>query len=618
MHGGGTQYTALCPAHDDEHASLSVSEGQDGRILLRCHAGCETAAILAALDLTLSDLFPDPPRERAQGDRRVVETYDYIDADGYLVAQKLRYEPKSFSWRRPDGCGGWVYNRKGVEIPLYRREGLKSTSVFLVEGEKDANTLTRLGLPAVCSPDGAGTGSKWRDTYTESLRGLHVAVIPDNDTVGADFARMVCGKLDGVAGSVRLLDLTALWPELPEHGDVSDLVQKFGETPETAQKLAELAKKTPLFEGAGNDRTEPAETRAHGLSVVSASDLQQKELGEVQFVVHSLLPQGLAILASPPKYGKSWFVLDLCLSVAFGEDFIGYPTTQNGCLYLALEDSERRLQARLRKLLRGRNAPGNFYFSTTAHDLSHGLLDELTAFLAQHPDTRLIVIDTLQKVRAPGGSSDVYGRDYRDVGALKAFADAHGVCVLLVHHLRKMQAIGDPFERISGTTGITGAADTTFVMARENRSDAETMFSVIGRDVEMLDLALTFDSASCVWRVAGTADEVVRQREKQAYETDPIVAVIRKLVVQGGGRWSGTAQDVLNAGVIYGCKRLAESPRALSNRLKVLKPQLLTYDGILYERVGNGTGGGRHSFVRADSVAFTELAEAGEPLPFTG
>ena len=208
------------------------------------------------------------------------------------------------------------------------------------------------------------------------------------------------------------------------------------------------------------------------LRTVSARELQLKDIPPVRFAVKGLIPAGLSILASPPKYGKSWLVLDLCLSVAAGKRFLGFSTNRSGCLYLALEDSERRLKTRMDKLLYSRPAPEGFYFATEAQALDNGLLDALEAFLAAHGDVRLIVLDTYQRVRgAAQGREGAYSADYRETGALKAFADRHNVALLLVHHLRKMRDDGDPFAMISGTTGISGAADTMLVLSRERRSD---------------------------------------------------------------------------------------------------------------------------------------------------
>lgn len=225
------------------------------------------------------------------------------------------------------------------------------------------------------------------------------------------------------------------------------------------------------------DAPPSGETPRPSLATISAVDLQAKDLPPIRFIVNKLLSVGLNILASPPKYGKSWMVLALCLAVASGNRFLGYMTNQCGCLYLALEDSQRRLKARMDKLLAGKPAPAGFHFATMASPINNGLFDELDDFLKKHSDTGLIVIDTLQRVRgAAHGKEGAYAADYREVGALKAFADQHNVALLLVHHLRKMKDDGDPFNMISGTNGIMGAADTSIVLTREKRGGSKPPF----------------------------------------------------------------------------------------------------------------------------------------------
>lgn len=336
------------------------------------------------------------------------------------------------------------------------------------------------------------------------------------------------------------------------------------------------------------------------LRTVSARELQLKDMPPVRFAVEGLIPAGLSILASPPKYGKSWLVLDLCLSVAAGKRFLGFSTNRSGCLYLALEDSERRLKTRMDKLLYSRPAPEGFYFATEAQALDNGLLDALEAFLAAHGDVRLIVLDTYQRIRgAAQGREGAYSADYRETGALKAFADRHNVALLLVHHLRKMRDDGDPFAMISGTTGISGAADTMLVLIKENRSDSSARFAVVGRDVESLDAVLRFDRETCRWANLGDADAFAEQQRRSEYMASPITLTLRKLLEQRPQGWEGTATDLLTAGQYIARTSLAATARDLSAKLKAMSGLFLEMDGIVYTRRSNGSGGGKHVFTYA-------------------
>lgn len=254
--GQGNQYSARCPAHDDKRASLSVSTGRDGRILLHCHAGCAVTDILDALGLKESDLFPSVTPEEAFGrpqkePRKMVARYNYTDENGAFISQKTRFSDKSFTWSHKEN-GRWCRGRAGEPV-LYNLPAVAGAEcLYIVEGEKDVETMKAHGYPAVCGADGAGPG-KWQPQFTEALRGKRVAVIQDNDDVGKAFAAETSNALHGVAESVRLLDLTRIWPELPEHGDTTDLVERFG--PDILKSVQKLAKETPMWEP-----TKPPET----------------------------------------------------------------------------------------------------------------------------------------------------------------------------------------------------------------------------------------------------------------------------------------------------------------------------------------------------------------------
>lgn len=235
--GGHGQWTARCPAHDDRRASLSVSVGDGGRVLLNCHAGCSTEDICAALGLTVKDLFmEDKPKERPQ----IVEIYPY-----HHDLQKIRYSDKSFLWRRPDGKGGWIWNRQGVPNALFQAGELTGI-VAIAEGEKDVLTLHRLGWDAACGEHGAGK-DKWKPEYSEQLRGLTVVVFMDNDDIGRAYGAETAAALHGIAASVRLLDLSRVWEGMPVHADISDLVSKYGDE-KACEMVAQLIEITPEWE----------------------------------------------------------------------------------------------------------------------------------------------------------------------------------------------------------------------------------------------------------------------------------------------------------------------------------------------------------------------------------
>jgi len=195
----GNGYQAHCPAHDDKKQSLHVSEGEDGKILAHCHAGCSINDICQALGIELKDLFPQKLKVHAGGKSPVVATYDYRDANGKLLFQVCRTADKRFFQRRPDGKGGWLNGLGGIQPVLYRLPEVlqaveRGETVFITEGEKDCDNLTRIGLTATTSPMGAG---KWRDHYSNWLKGANVVILPDNDEPGRKHAQQAAKSLYG-------------------------------------------------------------------------------------------------------------------------------------------------------------------------------------------------------------------------------------------------------------------------------------------------------------------------------------------------------------------------------------------------------------------------------------
>ncbi len=215
----GNGYKAMCPSHDDKSPSLSVSSGATGNVVLHCHAGCETEAVLEAVGLTMKDLYPTIA---ALSKLQILATYDYCDETGNLLFQTVKYQPKDFRQRRPNG-NGWVWKLDNTRRVPYRLPELlkadKAFPVFIVEGEKDVDNLMSIGAVATCNPQGAG---KWRDEYSDHLKGFQCVILPDNDDAGEKHAQAVSKSLFRTAAEVSILRL----PSLPDKGDVSDWIAK--------------------------------------------------------------------------------------------------------------------------------------------------------------------------------------------------------------------------------------------------------------------------------------------------------------------------------------------------------------------------------------------------------
>lgn len=231
------------------------------------------------------------------------------------------------------------------------------------------------------------------------------------------------------------------------------------------------------------------------LNTIDGETLMSRPLQPLNFVVDTLISQGLHILAGSPKVGKSWLALWLAVMVAKGEPVWGMSVKQGTTLYLCLEDSQLRIQNRLFDVTE--DAPSSVHFCTESRILGDGLTEQLEQFLNEHPDTVLVIIDTLQMIRPIHDTT--YANDYRDLSALKRLADAYGIAVLLIHHLRKEKA-DDVFNRISGTTAISGAVDSSFTLVEEQRGSGRARLSCIGRDIEYRELELR-RNADNVWEV---------------------------------------------------------------------------------------------------------------------
>jgi hypothetical protein len=228
------------------------------------------------------------------------------------------------------------------------------------------------------------------------------------------------------------------------------------------------------------------------------------EFTEPSYIIPGRLTVGAALFCGPPKLGKSWYCLGLGLACV--NDF--------DVLYLALEDTAKRLQGRLKTVLDRRQAPDNFYIYTQWPKLDEGGTGQLNDFLRDHPNCKLVMVDTLAKVRHKRGKNNgLYEDDYEAITGLKMIADRHNIAIVLVHHVNKSKP-ADILESVSGTTGLTGAADTIMILGRERGQSDGTLF-ITGRDVEEQDIAMSFDSKTCTWIEMGQAQDYRISKERQ-------------------------------------------------------------------------------------------------------
>jgi len=254
------------------------------------------------------------------------------------------------------------------------------------------------------------------------------------------------------------------------------------------------------------------------IQAISAADLMVKEFAAPRWAIPNLLPEGLTILAGRPKCGKSWLSFDLCLSVARGGMALGnQPAKQGKALYLALEDSQRRLQDRLLQLIQEGDAPNDLLFTTELPRYDQGGMLALENWLDAHPDCRLVVLDTLGRFRPTAKGGEGYAEETALLGCLQRLALDKGIALVVIHHTRKAKAEnsgGDPLDDVLGSTGLTGVADSIWVLKRP-RTEAVAQLFMTGRDTGESEQTIEFDSQSCTWQLQMEPETQARSIERQ-------------------------------------------------------------------------------------------------------
>lgn len=294
-------------------------------------------------------------------------------------------------------------------------------------------------------------------------------------------------------------------------------------------------------------------------------------------IIDGLLYTGTYLLAGAPKVGKSFLVAQIAYHVSTGQPLWDNPVRKGTVLYLALEDDYRRLQERMSRMF-GVEGNENLFFSTCAKTIGNGLDEQIELFIQEHPNTNLIIIDTLQKVREASGETYSYASDYEVIGQLKKLVDAKGICVLIVHHTRKQPA-GDKFEMISGTSGLLGCADGAFLLQKEKRTDLNATLEIVGRDQPDQRLYLTRDTEKLLWQLDHAETELWKR------PPDPLLDKIAAMITEDTPEWNGSATELvllLQADI---------QPNILTRRLNVKAGELLNEYGIEYsvKRTRNGS-----------------------------
>ena len=428
-------WMVTCPSHDDRTPSLHVSAARDGRVLLDCKAGCQTSDVLAADGLDWPDLFPD-----GGSNRRVEVAYQYTDERGELLFEVVRFHPKRFLQRRPDGRGGWIWRLGDTRRVLYRLpkviEAVQAgVTVYFPEGEKDVHALERNGYVATCNSGGAG---KWRQEYAESLRGANVVVVADRDDVGRDHAKAVARSLEGVAASVVVVE-PVVGKDASEHLSAGKTVDEF----------AAMSDDSPDEQGV-----------AERLRVLDIEKMLTTPPPPVPWVVEPILARGcVTMLAGREGRGKS--MLALAVAAAVGRatllvDIAGMPVGLSGhVLYVDAENGEHEAHRRVHGL--SVEAGSLTYVEANGFDLKQHLSD-LDQLVSRY-QPKLLVLDSLRSL-APGLDENDSMQAEAALRPIVRLTQQLRIATLILHHASR--ASGE----YRGSTAIGAAVELGFTLSR--------------------------------------------------------------------------------------------------------------------------------------------------------
>ncbi len=522
----GHGYMALCPAHDDRNPSLSITE-KGGILLLHCHAGCTYEEVINAIRPSLSgntgyeiatarqdgsshsskNAFKKAKSERgAPISKEPVADYHYLDVRGdpvyTIVRLKLTYrdgsEDKDFVAKRRQHEGeapkadGWIYNLKGVElIPYNLPEVVKSDLIYIVEGEKDVETLRSVGLTGTCNPFGAG---KWKSKFNRWFEGKVVVILPDNDGAGLDHSASVAESLNGITKETLIVNL----PGLPDKGDVSGFIENGG----TADDLMDLVQ-----------RADPWKPNVAGAAIITSkfhfttlNELLNEPAEEISFVWDRTLPcGGFSLCSAKPKVGKSTVARNLTVSVASGSAFLDRPTSKGPVLYLCLEEKRSEVRNHFERM--DQNCD-DIYIHTGA--TPEEAIKELELAIAEYQPI-LVIIDPLSRVLRVRDFND-YGSMSRGLEPFIDLARRSGCHILALHHDSKMDRTGG--DALLGSTALFGSVDCHIQMRKKD--GRRTLMTTQRYGEDMPETVVELDNDTGIIRGMGDLSHLTRAKAKSA------------------------------------------------------------------------------------------------------
>lgn len=478
---GKNQATGLCPFHEDKKPSFSCNI-EDG--LWKCF-GCGKSGNV----FQFAKLLNVEPLDVADKGTCEVARYTYHDKSGKPLFQVRKYFPKTFRFYRTDGNGEWLSGLNGALKVLYNLpEVIKSSVVYVVEGEKDVETARKLKIVATTNPCGA---THWKDEYSEYLKGKSVVIIPDQDESGKKHSLMVAQSLQKHARAIKIVN--------PPNGkDLTEYIEKGG----GRATLVKLVKETDIYAGKPTDET----NQKTNLKLVSLKDLLAEPEEETDWIVDGMLPKGgLSVIVAKPKVGKSTIARQLALCVARGEEFFTRETEAGLTIYLAFEERRSDVQRHFKQM-----GAGDENLKVFAGMAPADVIVQVRE-MAKQEKPALIIIDTLARIARIKDLND-YSQTTAGLEPLLAIAREGGSHVCLLHHAKKGNIKG--LDSILGSTGIAGSVDAIICLDRNEKYRTVSTIQRNGRDLE--ETVLNFDADRRWTTLGGSREEIDIGKFKEA------------------------------------------------------------------------------------------------------
>ena len=565
----GNGWIACCPAHNDQYPSLKISTGNDGKVLLHCKASCTVEQICKALEISVKDLFPANPRQTTQAKHvltleelaqakaipmeflkklgvsqvknGIVIPYYDIDETPQRQRKRTALIAKEGSLWEGEGkiipYGLWLLEEKDIIA-------LPDNGILIVEGESDVWTTRLNGFQALGIP-GAQMINVLQLEHIQKFPTVYI--VKESDQGGEVFLQGMTARLKqiGYHSKVKVIlmpgngikDINDLWRKEPE--DVKFWNAILG----LAEKAQEISFREESQQKPQSQLVEPKTKKPAFPQIVpvikTLSSLLETKFPPRRWIVENLLAIGTTLLSGSPKIGKSFLALNIALAVAHGGTALGKIKVEQGqVLYLDLEEDEQDLQERAQALLAEGGHTENFFYATEWPKFNEGGLEALENWLKEHPKARLVIIDTLVKIRPfQSSKKSLYEQDYWSVQGLVKLASAYHIAILIIHHNRKGDS-DDFLQLISGSFGLSGGVANALVLKKE-RGKADAVLYTTGKKLKDTEIAMEFKYPN--WTMLGDAQQFRISQERQN-----IIAVLK-----GMGR-AMTPKEVTEALQMHG------------------------------------------------------------------